>query len=147
MSGSFILMVCPKTKRTLIGQRSADAEYSPNKWFSFGGTMEEGEDSASTAMRECFEETGITHEEYDISEEPIFTTQLPDHDGIPCDIHLYLGIIENEKTPLINNETKQYKWSTFGELANLDLHEIFNSFFTNKSLTNKLKTAIFQYGG
>ena len=86
MPGSFLLMVCPKTKRTLIGQRSADAEYSPNKWFSFGGTMEEGEDPACTAMRECFEETGITHAEYDISEQPIFTTQLPDHEGVQVSI-------------------------------------------------------------
>ena len=147
MSGSFLLMVCPKTKRTLIGQRSADAEYSPNKWFSFGGTMEEGEDPACTAMRECFEETGITHDEYDISEQPIYTTQLPDHDGNPNDIHLYLGIINDEKTPLINNESKQYKWSKFGELADLDLHEVFNTFFTDRNAIDNLKYSILSYRG
>lgn len=53
---SVLVVLYDQYHRVLIMQRSDD----PSFWQSVTGTLEEGESPAQTALREVFEETGIT---------------------------------------------------------------------------------------
>ena len=47
-------------KRVLIVQRGSTASWMPNKWSLVGGIVDDGEDVEQAAMREVYEETGIS---------------------------------------------------------------------------------------
>jgi 8-oxo-dGTP diphosphatase len=49
-----------RSRRILLGRRSATREFYPDVWDVFGGHMEPGEQQQQTLIRELQEELGIT---------------------------------------------------------------------------------------
>ena len=72
LGGSFILMFNKDRNSVLLGRRSPKAEWNPNTWCPFGGTIENTEHPLDTAYREYQEETQISPNLYEISSIPIF---------------------------------------------------------------------------
>ena len=72
-----------KSRRVLLGQRSATRAFYPGVWDLFGGHQEPGEQQHETLVRELQEELGITATAWKFLE----TLRVPADD---LTVHLYL---------------------------------------------------------
>ncbi len=86
-TGSFILLVCPSTKRILLGLRGPDSNYQPNTWNPLGGTMEKSECPILTAIREVYEEGQILPSDYKIEPDVMY---LDIDENIDAIYHIYI---------------------------------------------------------
>lgn len=99
-AGCFIL--CLKTGRMLLGQRSAKVD-EPLTWCPFAGTTEPGETPEQTAIREIGEETGYKG--------PMSLAKLPTFKEIPhFQFFNFLAVVPEEFTPVLNWETEKAEW-------------------------------------
>lgn len=92
-----------------------------NKWLQPGGHIEGFETPIETAIRETFEETGISIKvigpTFDgLNYEPIATERYKNKVGDMIDIQ-YLAIPLNKE--LLNNEKNETKWFFIDELENI----------------------------
>jgi 8-oxo-dGTP pyrophosphatase MutT (NUDIX family) len=82
-----LVFVIDPQGRVLMQHRSAEAAVSPNQWTMPGGKIEEGEEPIDAAIREVFEETGLTVDQL----EPIWSGTRPsvkNHYGI-VEVHAF----------------------------------------------------------
>jgi len=113
--GGGVLPICTKTKRILVPLRS---EYvnEPNQIGVWGGKAdeEEGESELSiinVVKREFVEETGYNGR---IELIPAYVFQTPSKSFT---YYNFIGLVEDEFTPILDWETKDYKWITLEELV------------------------------
>ena len=129
LGGSFILMFNKDRNSVLLGRRSSKAEWNPNTWCPFGGTIENTEHPLDTAYREYQEETQISPNLYEISSIPIFVKKTLDSNRQMHRMFLYLGILQGEIYPVINDEHSDYVWCPIEELPTYDTHPIISDLF------------------
>ena len=137
--GAGILPIAKDTKRILVPLRS-DYVNEPNTYGVWGGMLDDMEtnDPKKAAKTEFKEESGYSNK---IEMIPAFVFKKTGDGG--NDIfryHNYIGIIETEFTPVLDWETKDYKWLTFNELLDLEPKH-----FGLKSLINNSKELIKKY--
>ena len=130
--GAGILFICPKTKKILLGLRSNNQEDS-NVWCGFGGKGELGETPIQTAIREVWEEAKIHPKSYRVITPALHINQNTDS----FKFHNYLGIMDSEIKPDINNEHTLSKWFSIPELGQIPLH-----YGLEKILNNNEKRSI-----
>jgi len=116
--GAGILLVCPPTKRILLGLRSAGGD-EPNTWCNFGGGVQTGETPLKGAIRENLEECEVYP--HNLIECPLYVNELPDG----YKYYNYIGIVDNEPKPVINHEHDDYNWFRISELSDIQLHSKF----------------------
>jgi 8-oxo-dGTP pyrophosphatase MutT (NUDIX family) len=113
--GGGVLPVCTKTKRILVPLRSRYVN-EPNQIGVWGGKAdeEEGENElgiVNVVKREFKEETGYNGE---IELIPAYIYQTPSKSFT---YYNFIGLVEEEFTPLLDWETKNAKWITLEELV------------------------------
>ena len=113
--GGGVLPVCTKTKRILVPLRSRYVN-EPNQIGVWGGKAdeEEGENElgiVNVVKREFREETGYNGE---IELIPAYIYQTPSKSFT---YYNFIGLVEEEFTPLLDWETKNAKWITLEELV------------------------------
>lgn len=118
-NGAGILILCPSTRRLLLGLRSSGGN-EPHTWCNFGGGMQTGETPLKTAIRENLEESEIYP--FKIIESPLYINQKPDG----YRYYTYIGLVNGEVKPAINHEHDDYNWFRLSELANIPLHSEFS---------------------
>jgi 8-oxo-dGTP pyrophosphatase MutT (NUDIX family) len=106
VGGSGFLIICPKTKRMLLGRRSGIEADNSGEWCNFGGTVEPNEDPMATAFREVEEETGTNSDKY----RAIMPLLFVDEAKTGFKFATYLGIADNEFEITINDEHDKYGW-------------------------------------
>jgi len=111
----------PNTGKYLISQRSADKDTEPLKWETVAGHAVAGDTSLDAALREVYEEVGITLEEKDAK---ILATKV----AMTIDGKRYNWIrdsyyCETTKEPDLDrattNEVIQTKWLSFEEIKDM----------------------------
>ena len=145
LGGSFILMFNEECNSILLGYRSSNAQWNPNTWCPFGGTIEEGELPIETAIREYYEETGISVDSYDITQTPIYTKTDTDSYGHLHQMFLYLGMLHTEIDPVINDEHTDYKWVLLTDLFNMNLHPIILDVLSCNKSVELIKSFLLAY--
>ena len=58
-----VLLLNPSGTKIVLLKRFAGAKFAPNRWTGIGGHIGRGEDVTIAALRELFEETGISQNE------------------------------------------------------------------------------------
>lgn len=103
--GAGILFYAAKTKRFLLVKRSEEGDWAKT-WACLGGGVEKGESITEGALREAFEEGGFDGDveliPLHISTQPYFI------------YHNLLGIVNDEFTPVLNDEHTEYEWCHAG---------------------------------
>jgi len=119
-NGAGILLLCPSTRRILLGLRSSDSSEA-HTWCNFGGGMQTGETPLKAALRENLEESEIY---------PAKVIKCPLYVNVKDDgykYHTYIGIVNSEITPTINEEHADYNWYRLSELDDIPLHTEFKA--------------------
>lgn len=116
--GAGILVISKNTGRILLGLRSSQVN-EPNTWGIFGGQLDDMEtnDPKKAALIELEEETGYRGK-INLIDGEIFTKTDTDGNNI-FTYYNYIGIIQDEYTPVLDWENDDYKWLTFDELLKL----------------------------
>lgn len=115
-----ILLTCDE--RYLLLQRSASKRFAPGKWTGIGGRVEPNEfdDLDTAAMRELFEETGLSTE--DVTKLNLRRVLLHNRPGVPLTVLLYFtGSLSEPVTPSSPEGT--LRWVNEEDIAGLDVIE------------------------
>lgn len=110
--GSGVLPFNKETKKFLVSFRSKYVN-EPNTWNLWGGAIDGDMTPEDSAKKELHEETGY-NENIELFSAYVFVA--------PNDTFRYynfIGVIENEFTPVLDWETEDYKWVTLEELVKL----------------------------
>lgn len=126
LSGSGVFIICNKTKRILLGKRSAP-DFHAGHWCGFGGTIEPGEQPLDTAIREINEEASISPDMIDISPNELYFDVDPISNFT---FKTYLGISENEFDVKLNKEHDDYGWFSLMKLPS-PMHPGVNRLLSN----------------
>lgn len=126
--GAGVLPYSKSTKRFLINFRSKYVNEA-HTWNIWGGKIDTEEDIKDAVEREFEEESG-----YDGNIELIDAYIFKNPKG-KFKYYNFIGIIDNEFTPILNWESENYKWVTYDELINLD-----NKHFGLENLLNDKET-------
>ena len=145
LGGSFILMFNKNRDSVLLGRRSHKAEWNPNTWCPFGGTIEDGEHPIETACREYAEETKIPSNLYKISQKPVFIKKSYDSDRQMHQMFLYLGILQDEIHPIINDEHSDFVWCPILDLPIYNTHPIISDVFSNTHSVDLIKELLLNH--
>jgi 8-oxo-dGTP pyrophosphatase MutT (NUDIX family) len=138
-AGSFIFIFNPQSRKVLVGRRSPYAEFEPNRWNPFGGTMEINECPILTAMREVYEEGNISPNQYKINPTMMYMDENTDKYGNNHRVYLYMGIVDEEFEPTIDDEHTDAKWIHISELPKLHLFSPLKNALLNPDALNILK--------
>lgn len=123
-----VLPYCKETKRFLINFRSEEVN-EPHTWGIWGGKLDNDENIEDAVIRE-FEEESQYSDNIELISAYVF--QNPNGD---FKYYNFIGIIENEFTPVLDWESEDFKWVTEDELYNHeDMH------FGLEGLLNDTKT-------
>lgn len=101
--------------KILILQRAVTATFAPNQWEFVNGTMDPHETAEETAVRETFEETGLTIRLDDLR--PGAVHELTDDDGRWIVIPFWANTDTSNIT--LSNEHQAYRWVSETELKNI----------------------------
>jgi 8-oxo-dGTP pyrophosphatase MutT (NUDIX family) len=134
-TGAGFFIICPKNQKILLALRSTGNE--PDRWCYFGGHTKKHESPLETATRETMEESQIYPDH--IIKQPIYIRQENVHEGKGFKYHTFLGITDNEITPILNNEHKQHKWFTISELQHIRLHSGVREILNNINAMDTIK--------
>lgn len=104
-------------------------------WGLVGGTNESGESPWSALQREILEEIG----EIDIIKVIPLESFVSNDNAFH--FHTYLGIVEEEFLPTLNNEHTGYAWVSLGKWPK-SLHHGLRNTLQNKTIQTKLQTVI-----
>ena len=109
-AGAGVLFFAKDTDRFLVLLRSGLVR-EPYTWSGVGGKIDDGEAPFETAKREVFEEMGVAPEaKYYLVY--VFKTK---HNVFTY--FNFLGVVEKEFEPTLNNENLEFKWLSWKELA------------------------------
>ena len=107
-----VLVICTSTKRALINKRS-NLVPTPNTWATFGGMVDDTDTSNENACkRELSEEAGFK------GSMKLITAYLYKKDDFKY--QNYIGLVEKEFTPSINEESTDYVWCNWQELYEIE---------------------------
>ena len=115
-AGAGVLPICKSTGRILLGLRSGLVN-EPYTWAGFGGMIDDDEELANPelAARREFEEEAHYMGKVDMIECEQFTS-----DGGGFKYYNFIGVIEEEFTPVLSDESDDYQWVTLAELHDQD---------------------------
>jgi len=105
--GAGCIILCRVTKRLLLPLRSSYV-LEPNTWGVWGGAIDSGEDPQISAKRELIEEAGYS------GKVEMLPLSIFQKDSFRY--YNFLAIVDEEFTPKLNWETKEFTWT---ELDNL----------------------------
>lgn len=115
VTGGFIF----KNGKFLIVKRAENDTFYPNYWEIPGGKVEYGEEPDNGALRELEEEVGL-------KVKLISPISVINYGDLVKDIQYiqinYLCKIEGEQEVKLSEEHSGYKWVTFSELENYNMH-------------------------
>lgn len=118
-SGAGILVMCPTSRRILLALRTPNTEWEGNTWCTLGGMMQNAETPLDGALRECLEESEIKPDE--MIRESFFVDQKKPNTGFK--FYNFIGKMNEEIKPTINDEHTDYNWYRLNELPRLkNLH-------------------------
>ncbi len=100
-----------KTGKFLLLKRAPHKIY-PDTWQMITATCEEGESTKETAVRELFEETGITKTK--LFAVPHVNTFYFDINDSICLSPVFLAVVDSDNVK-ISDEHTEYKWVTYYE--------------------------------
>ena len=103
------LFIARNTGRLLFVLRSPDS-IEPNTWCGVGGGIEMGESPIEACRREVSEEIG------DVGEYDLFPTLISEYPGLT--FYNFIGIVDEEFTPTLNDEHTDYLWVDFNAWPN-----------------------------
>lgn len=104
-------------------------------WGLVGGTNESGESPWSALQREILEEIGTV----DIIKVIPLESFVSNDNAFQ--FHTYLGIVEEEFLPILNDEHTGYAWVSLGKWPK-SLHHGLRNTLQNKTIQTKLQTVI-----
>lgn len=102
--GAGMICYCPATGRFLLMKRSTECDY-PRTWCGLGGGVEEGEDLDEAVRREAYEEAGFP------IDKPCDLKYIGCQKQPGFEFHNYLGLVNEEFEPQLNDEHTDYQWS------------------------------------
>lgn len=145
-AGGFIFIINPQTKRILLALRGEDAEFEPNTWNPFGGTMEENECPILTATREVYEESQILPNQYKINPNMMFLDLNDDDEGNIHRVHLYIATTEDEIEAKLNDEHSEYRWIDLNTITDIPLFSPLKRALQDDAALKLLKQTILAQG-
>lgn len=104
--GAGCIILAKNTGKFLIPLRSKKV-LEPNTWGLWGGKIDDGESPEKTVKREVKEEAGYTG-----NLELIKLTPYTEKNFI---YHNFLGMVDKQFTPRLNEETTAYRWIQYGD--------------------------------
>lgn len=129
--GAGCIVVCPSTKRILLGRRGKDVE-QPLEWGGFGGAIDSLEPPKKAALRELREETGFKGKAELL---PLFKYRAPGFTYFN-----YLALVDTEYKPKLDWETSSARWFVWDHLPS-PLHFGFLAVLQN----SKSKSILLEY--
>lgn len=111
----------PKTGKYLVSQRAADKDTDPLKWETVAGHSIAGDTSLDAALREVYEEVGITLKREDAKILATKVAMIIDgrrHNWIR-DSFYFETTMEPDLNKATTNEVIQTKWLTFDEIKEM----------------------------
>ncbi|MCI8804348.1 MAG: NUDIX domain-containing protein [Clostridiales bacterium] len=105
-------------KQILITRRAPTKEIYPNLWENTGGSVISGETSLNAALRELFEETGITALKDELIKIDTLMGTRKGHFAF-VDIYMLKKDIEIDKLKMQPGETTEAKWVTFKQFEEM----------------------------
>lgn len=114
--GGGVLPICIKTKRILLPYRSKYVN-EPHTWGVWGGKLDDDEvqsDIKDVVRREFREETGFDCDCFELVPSYIFETP-----NGSFKYYNFIGLFDNEFTPVLDWETEKFKWVTFDEFMKI----------------------------
>lgn len=113
IKGAGIFLFSESTKKVLLCRRSDSL-----CWANFGGTLEINETPYQCAVRELYEEAGLTHSiDYRIiGKKAVHVKKLSNFE-----YYSYVGLCSGELEAKINNESIDYGWFSYWQ-APVELH-------------------------
>lgn len=117
----------PKTGKYLVSQRSADKDTDPLKWETVAGHSIAGDTSLDAALREVFEEVGITLECEKCEKATVLATKVAlTYDGFRYnwirDSYYFETTEEPDLQMATTNEVIQTRWFTVAEIREMYDH-------------------------
>lgn len=106
-AGAGCMIMAHDTKRFLMPLRS-DAVEEPGTWGTWGGAIDDGEDSAEAVRREVEEESGYTGKI--VHAEHLYRYR---DEGFRYDT--FLVVVPNEFQPRLDWETERAEWVEYGD--------------------------------
>lgn len=122
---SVSVLLCAETKRTLLLLRPEDDDTIKDQWTFVAGTIENDEDPLETMKREIMEE--LMFDSTDIKFKFLGTKK---HNNLK--LFYFLGFMDFEETPIINEENADWGWFDIDNLPK-------NTYIDCKRILNKLK--------
>jgi len=142
-TGAGITLLCPVSRRLLLGLRSPESEHEPETWCNFGGHMQHGETALQAALREMNEEAELRPEK--IIENPIYTEENNKGEDKDFKFYNFLGIVSNEVEAVLNHEHLDYNWYRLSEIPYINLHSGFKKIFKDANAMQIIKNHLQNY--
>lgn len=101
--GAGMLPYCEDTGRFLLVKRSDTCD-QPGTWCGLGGGIEDGESPDEAVRREAWEEAQFPEES------PCNLQYLGCQEQPDFRFHNYLGLVQEEFTPVLNHEHTDHQW-------------------------------------
>ena len=131
-NGAGLLLLCPPTRRILLGLRASDG-HEPYTWCNFGGGMQTGETPLKAAIRENLEESEVYP--FKVIERPLYINEKDDG----YKYYTYIGLLNSEVNVTINEEHDDYNWYRLSELDGLLLHSDFKNELSKPEIMGVIK--------
>lgn len=123
------IWVINREGKILLTKRSSENSTSPGKWENTGGAVLSGESSVCGAIRELWEETGISVSESDL----IFLGEYK-YGDTAAHIFLYVSDSDRIKVRLCPSETDDYIWKDIDEVKKMISDGMMDPNITDKFL-------------
>lgn len=109
--------------RVLIQQRSFELNILPGKWAITGGSAVAGEDALSAAVRELYEEVGVTAGKDELE---LFKTYKGRNDFVY--VYILRRSVPLSKITMQYSEVQAVKWVTVSELKKMTEQKKFHNY-------------------
>jgi 8-oxo-dGTP pyrophosphatase MutT (NUDIX family) len=110
--GAGCIFFAKDTGRFLLAHRASEYVEQPNTFGVWGGAIDSGENPATAAEREAYEEAGY---DGNIRMVPMYIFKAVKDGKIVFKYYNFLAIVEHEFTPQLNWESQGFKWCQFGQ--------------------------------
>lgn len=111
-AGAGVLFYAKSTARYLVLRRSSFVK-EPYTWSGVGGKIDPGEGPFETAKREVFEEMGVD------PAARYFLVFVFKSDHHQFKYFNFLGVVDKEFTPTLNDENIDYEWVSWDDLVRM----------------------------